>query len=81
LAAATPLQEAVSSKALQHGLLTTVLLEALNGVAASARESSIRIRTVADRVADNVPKRAREQGWAQTALVTSVGVDFPISAR
>jgi WD40 repeat protein len=81
LAAATPLQEAISADVLQRGLLTTVFLEGLNGALARDRTSRIGAYALVQYVSDELPKRARQHGWAQTTLSVNVGADFPLANR
>lgn len=74
LAAATPIEEAGATDKLQHGILSSVVLEVLQ------RPGS---RTTAwdlmDFVNRELPKRAQEQGWSQTALVKHIGADYVLA--
>jgi WD40 repeat protein len=82
LTAATPIQEAIATDKLQHGVLTTALLEALRDNP-TIINGNILIDTVLRQVRKRVPELAKQQGdWLQTAFDVAVGdYDFPIASK
>jgi hypothetical protein len=87
LAATTPVQEALeplpgaATDNRQNGLLTTALLQALNGKNISAGDDRIWMTTVVNNVKQNLPKLAEQYHSIQTAFPVEVGTDFPIATR
>ena len=70
ISAAMPIEEAAATDKLQHGILSSVLLDALQG------QSIVSAWDVMTAIQREVPIRAAQQGWSQTSLATHVGADF-----
>jgi len=70
IAAATPIEEAAATDKLQHGILSSVLLDALR------RRPTVTAWDVMTTIKQQVPSRAAQQGWSQTSLATHVGADL-----
>jgi WD40 repeat protein len=75
ISAATPIEEAAATDKLQHGILSSVLLDAFR---VSPRVTAWDVMTTIRR---EVPARAAQQGWSQTSLATHVGADLLLINR